>query len=413
MKMPERDSKHILSGPIGDIVKDLAKVSEADEIGILCTILAGFSGYLGSSTRVKVSNGSMPLSLWFILVDTSGKGRKGMATSLGHKVIEAAWQVWGQESVIEGMPGTGLGLATELSERSDDNGSAAPVLFIEEEFDATINAMKKDTKVGVYLRKAFDGATIAHKTSVTSLKVRNPHFSIIANAQPKNYRAILGGKDSTGGSFNRMMPVMVSQGRKLPVFGGPDPAPVIKRAAKKLRTIASAAREVSEVTVSPRTAKSFEAKHRIALEALTDGNDELAEQCERALAHTVRLAAIYALADGRDQILVKDFDAALALVSYSVATVREIMPETVGDSLPNKIAEAVKASGDEGMTRSELWDAVGRNIKAADVKNAMLTLPQIKTTKVSSGRGRPTEILKWSEMEEVKKERIKSVKAVA
>lgn len=338
----------------------------------------------------------MPLSLWTILVGTSGRGRKGQATSIGLRVIEKAWKSWGQENVLHSLPGTGLGLVTELSEHADEEGSTAPMLFVEEELDTTINAMKRDTKIGVYLRKAFDGSDLRHKTSVASIRIKSPHFGIVAHVQPKNYKAILGGRDSTGGTWNRFLPLLVARARTLPVFGGPDPQPVIKKAAKALRAIGSAAREIEEVTVSARTAKAFEKKHRIALEALIDGNDELAEQCERALAHCVRVAALYALAEGCDEIFVRHFDAALALVSYSIATVREIMPETTGESLPNRIAEAVKAVNEEGMTRSELWDAIGRSIKAEEITKALLSLPQIQQTK-KMGRGRPSLILRWTE----------------
>lgn len=403
MNTPERDSKAILSGPLGAITRDLAKVSEADELGIFATILAGFSAYLGPTTRVKTTAGSMPLSLWTILIGTSGRGRKGQATGIGLKVIERAWKSWAEDNVVHSLPGTGLGLVTELSEHTDDDGNTAPTLFIEEEFDVTISAMKKDVRIGTYLRKSFDGADLRHKTSVSNIRVRNPHFGLVANAQPKNYRAILGGKDSTGGSFNRMLPILVTRGRKLPVFGGPNPEPVIEKASKALRRIASDARDIGEVTVSASTARAFERKHRVALEALTDGNDELAEQCERALAHCVRIAALYALAEGLDKIQAKHFDAALALVAYSIGTVRAIMPETVGDSLPNRIAEAVRAAGDEGMTRSELYDAIGRSVKAEEIKKALLTLPQVQETKRASNGGRPSVILRWIEPQPSKK----------
>lgn len=401
-KLPERDTKHLFSGPLGQMTRELAKVSEADEVGIMGTLLAAFSSYIGPHARVSTTAGEMPLSQWVVLIGTSGRGRKGQATSIALKVVARAWKAWAEDSVLHSLPGTGLGLMSELSEHSDDKGFSAPVFFVEEEMDAAIAAMKKDTKIGVYLRKAWDGADIKHKTSVADIRVRSPHFGIVGHVQPKNWRSILGGKDSTGGTWNRFLPLLVTRGRTLPVFGGPNPEPVIERVSKALRRLASDARDIGTVTVSPSTARAFERRHRIAIDSLLDGNEELAEQCERALAQCVRVAALYALAEGQDKISARHFDAALAIVRYSIESVRATLPETGGKSLPEKIAEAVKAAGEEGITRSELWDAIGRSVKADEITRALLALPQVEQTK-KTGKGRPSLILRWIEGKEVSK----------
>ncbi|MFB9835958.1 hypothetical protein [Actinoallomurus acaciae] len=126
------------------------------------------------------------------------------------------------------------------------------------------------------------------------------------------------------------------------MFASEDPADVIEEQAERLRKIGTAAREVDIVTMPAKAAKVFEQKHRPAVESLIDGNEVLGQMCERALPYMIRVAALYALADGRDAIKVRDFDAALALVRYSVETVVAVLPTAGEDPLVTKIADAVR-----------------------------------------------------------------------
>lgn len=209
---------------------------------------------------------------------------------------------------MAGLPATGLGLIGELVEKTDEDGKASPVLVIEEEGDDFIANAKKDKRVGTMLRKAWDGATIGHKTRNDNIQVRKPHLGVVVHCQPKNWAAISGSRDATGGTFNRFLPLAVEQSKTLPVFSLNDPADEIQEQAKRLRRLAAFAREVDVVTVPQKAAQRFEKVHRPAIEALVDGNDELGQMTERALAYVIRLAALYALADGRAAIKVKDFD---------------------------------------------------------------------------------------------------------
>ena len=145
------------------------------------------------------------------------------------------------------------------------------------------------------------GRPSATRPSTTDVKVRNPHVAIIGHAQPKNWAAIRGSKDATGGTYNRFFPVYVVQSKTLPVFEATDTQNVIKTAARALREVADWARDADTVTVPSEVAQVFESKHRPICEALTSGSEELSQYTERAMAYLVRLAALYALADQRER----------------------------------------------------------------------------------------------------------------
>jgi hypothetical protein len=385
MKIPEIDEA-AFSGPLGEIVNALDPFTEGSRVGVLTSLLAGFSAYLGKGTKVQNGRGRSPLSFWPVLVGVTGQGRKGTATGMAMQVIEHAFKAWSESNVLPACPVTGLGFVSELAERGDDEGNARPTLIVEEEMDGFISNAKKDMRIGQYLRKTWDGSDLRHKTGNSDISVKNVHVSIIGHVQPKNWGAISGSKDATGGTYNRFFPVAVERSKIIPVFGGPDPTDTIREQASRLRRIASWAREVDLVTVSQETAQVFEEHHRPACEALIMGNEELAQMCERAMAYLVRIAALYALLSEREGILKEDFDAALALVTYSVETVVNVLPEAGDERLAARILAAVERYGP--CTANDLWDAVGHGVPRREINAALLMLPQVRQYKGKSTGGR-------------------------
>src|SRR5690606_23097545 len=121
--------------------------------------------------------------------------------------------------------------------------------------------------------------------------------------------AISGSKDATGGTYNRFLPVWVIRSKKLPVFATPNPEETINKLGARFRTMVNFAQEVSELSVPADVAETFEVKHREICDGLTQGNEELGQYTERAMAYLIRIAGLYALADKRTELKVDDFDA--------------------------------------------------------------------------------------------------------
>jgi hypothetical protein len=386
-------------GPVGKMVDELDPYTEGGKPAVLVTLLAGISAAVGTQPRVGKEPRQMPVSFWPVLVGPTGLGRKGTATGIAMKVIESGLSDFAEHSVVAGLPATGLGFANELAERSI-RGVATPVMFVEEEMDAFISNARKDTKVGVYLRKAWDGANIAHRTSQTDLMVKKPHVAIVGHAQPKNWGAISGSKDATGGTYNRFFPVWSFQSKKLPVFTQVDPGELITRLGKRLAQIVNFASEVSDLTVPDDVAEVFERKHREICDALTQGSEELGQYTERAMAYMIRIAGLYALADKREALKVQDFDAALALVQYMVETVTYTLPEAeaTGNDTPARVIAFIREAGDEGVTSSEIKRKFQRT-PAAEVKAIVDSVPQIQAKRMRSEGGRPATLYSWIEVD--------------
>jgi hypothetical protein len=114
------------------------------------------------------------------------------------------------------------------------------------------------------------------------------------------------------------------------------------------------------------------------------------------MAYMVRLAALYALADKRDEISVRDFDAALALVSYSVETVSFILPEAEiheEASMAVRVESFIRDAGEDGVTSTEIYRHL--SIKASELQAIMAELETIEVSKSKGGRGRPTMLYRY------------------
>jgi len=314
-------------------------------------------------------------------------------------VVRRALAKW-QDNIIAGLPSTGLGIMSELSERDGD-----PVFILEEEGDDFIANAKKDVKIGVFLRKGWDGHPLRHKTSKDEKEVKEPHFGFIMHVQPKNWGRIAGSRDATGGTYNRFLTIWVQKSKTIPVFASPDPEPAIKEAAKRIRDIVAWAGNIGRddpISVENEVSQRFEEWHRPTVESLTQGSDALSQMAERSMAYMIRIAALFAVSDKRTEINEGDLDSALAIVRYGVDSIRYVMPEeTGGESLEQKILQAVndhallqeeaREAGEEipDLSMTELRrNYIGNNIPVSQINQALLRLPQIRRYKDESSGGR-------------------------
>lgn len=108
----------------------------------------------------------------------------------------------------------------------------------------------------------------------------------------------------------------------------------------------------------------------------------------RAEPYTLRLAAIYALLDCRDQIDETHLSAGLAVWQYAEESVKIIFGNRVGDPVADAIMEAVRRSG--GMSDTEISAIFSRNVSAARLSQAKSQLKAkglvIDETRETEGR---------------------------
>lgn len=117
----------------------------------------------------------------------------------------------------------------------------------------------------------------------------------------------------------------------------------------------------------------------------------------RAEAHAVRLALIYAIALGHTEIEVEDLQAAFAVVDYSRKSSFKIFGGAVGDKRKAKILNALREAHGNELTLTDISVQVfSRHIESEILKKIVSEMEDSKlivTTKLSTG-GAPKTIIK-------------------
>jgi hypothetical protein len=113
----------------------------------------------------------------------------------------------------------------------------------------------------------------------------------------------------------------------------------------------------------------------------------------RAEAHVIRLALLYALADGERQINTEHLQAALALWDYAARSANWALQGATGDPLAEQI-HAVLQAHPGGLTRSQISDVLQHNRPAEQIHNALnaLALTGRATRTQIPTAGRPAEL---------------------
>ncbi len=94
----------------------------------------------------------------------------------------------------------------------------------------------------------------------------------------------------------------------------------------------------------------------------------------RAEAQVVRLASLYAVMDESYAVEQEHLEAALALWDYAEASALHIFGDATGDPVANQIVEALRAKGEEGMTRTDISHLFKRHKSAERTDGALALL---------------------------------------
>ena len=119
----------------------------------------------------------------------------------------------------------------------------------------------------------------------------------------------------------------------------------------------------------------------------------IAQITARAEAHVIRLALIYALADGQRQITVAHLTAALALQDYAARSAAWALKGATGQPLAEQI-HATLLEHPGGLTRSQISQTLNHNQPAGEIDNALHALntaSRVTATQIPTG-GRPAQL---------------------
>ncbi|MFJ2033900.1 DUF3987 domain-containing protein [Streptosporangium sp. NPDC087985] len=382
------------SGVLGDTVRALAPHSEADPVGILGSLLSAFSAAVGNLPNVCFGTQSQTLTVWSVLVGNTGLGRKGTATRVALDVLRTALPDWTKANILEGCPQSGPAYVSTLA----DMGGTA--LMLEEEFADLLKVSARYKNMGKALRRSWEGASVSNRTKEAVIHIDAPHVAIIGNVTPTEWGTSVGKADKAGGTLNRFLPLYVERSKRIRLsdqISATEWSQLIKPLAAVLKAAVRFARNTEEVTLSDAALSLWDDQLCEAIESLTIGREAMEQFAARGTDQAMRIAALYALADMRDEILPQDLDAAVSLVTYMAETVQFLSPDVTeaGASLPleKRIEAFVRQAGEEGVPAGDLYRKFG--MKKAEMEAVVTGLPTVEIVTGKSTGGRPPRFYRY------------------
>ncbi len=393
-QFPDQPAATVYYGPLGDLVRIVEPHSEADPVAVLAHALVYFGVVVGRTGHLVAEARKHFGNLFVGVVAATSKGRKGSAGAQVERVFRLIDEDFMKTRKTTGLSsGEGLiwcvrdelrrtepikekGRVVEYQEVVTDPGiTDKRVLFVEEELGGMLSVMSREgNSLSPTLRQAWDTGDLNTAVKNNPARATGALVSIAGHVTAAELRRNLDDTSKANGFANRFVWICARRSKALP-FGGQLPDESLAPIVTRLRAAVEFARKLGE----ERLGWSHEAadRWRSVYPALSEGRPGLlGSVTSRAEAQCIRLALIYALADCSEAILLPHLEAALALWAYSEASARFTFGDAIGDPLADELLRLLRRAGREGMDRTEIRDAFGRNRAADDIGRALGALAE-------------------------------------
>ena len=257
---------------------------------------------------------------------------------------------------------------------SDPGVSDRRLLAFESEFASALKAASRDNStLSATLRSAWDGRPLQLLTRTAPARASDAAIAVVGHITAVELRHHLTGLELANGLANRFLLICCRRTRLLPEGGASDPLAGTDL-ERQLAAAIEHAHTADRVTLEEHARELW---HHAYIQLAHASQPGIAGAlCARAEAHTIRLALIYALADGKRQIELEHLQAALALWDYAARSASWALQGATGDPLAEQIhAQLVNHPG--GLTRSQISDTLQHNQSATAIQRALdaLALP--------------------------------------
>jgi hypothetical protein len=389
-------------GIAGEIVRTIIPHTEADPAAILIQVLTLAGNAIGRSPYYQVESDRHRANLFSVLVGESSKARKGTSFGRTKAIVKVADETWSGDRIKGGLS-SGEGFINEVRdpiqkynskkkcfEITDPGVPDKRLMIVEPEFASAIAVAEREgNTLSPLIRRAWDGDKLQSLTKNSPLSATDPHISIVGHITVDELRARISRTEIANGFANRFLYVLVKRSKELP-FGGNLTDSEILHLGERLKAVIDKAKPLGWMEMTDDARAGWAAIYH----DLSAGKPGLlGTVVARGEAQTVRLALIYALLDGADQIGLAHLEAALSVWEYCEASAIHIFGRAVGDPAADEILRALQHAG-TGMTRTAIRDLFGRN-KSSDRIGAalqlLLTMGRARF-KTSTTGGRPVEV---------------------
>ncbi|MGQ5602938.1 DUF3987 domain-containing protein [Streptomyces sp. EKS3.2] len=378
-------------GPIGAAVKAAMPHTEADPIGVHAAVLALYSAALNG--KLSQPDGR-PVVVWTALAGRSMVGRKGFALATAETILEDSigeWLALRRQGGISSGPSLVQTLyETEQDSLTSEGGLDGRTLVIDEEWPTTLQLTKRCPKYSGVLRTSWDGKRISNVTKKdgkrVEITVNEPSLGFHVHIQPALWAKFISATEAQGGSYNRILPVMVERSKRLRRrdYKG-SPLDEIKVSGSLRLAYEWAQKEHRQMELSDAAADRFDdisAEYEDALEELPE---DVSCYIERSGEQVMRVACVLTAAERKTTVTVKALDAAKAFVDYSIASVKQLISQSnvvksrTIQPLDAKIRQKLEMYGGE-MTSTQLYRALSSRYSAAQILNTAEDMADVEVT---------------------------------
>ncbi len=374
-------------GIAGDFIRLVAPQTEGDPCALLIAFLTVVGSLVGRGAYLPVGPTHHYGNLFSVIIAETSKGRKGTVMaeakrfaamidptisarmlgglSSGEGLIEAVRDARFDDSQNEQGK---LPLAKVI-----DNGIADKRLLVtESEMGQALQAAGREgNTLSAVLRMSWDGDELRTLARSNKNVCREPHISIFGNITLDELQRLLTSTDRTNGFGNRFLWVCAKRSQELPWGGQVDEA-ALQALATKAAHVINAASYYGQCGWMP-DAASMWAKEYSRLSA---GRPGLAgAMSARAEAQTLRLALLYAILDGCNNVDILHLRAALEVWRYCQDSVDYCFGGTMANTTIDRI-HAYLCTMPEGASLTQISGYFGRNKKREELQHALTALKE-------------------------------------
>lgn len=389
---PEPMALAAFHGPLGEATAEIMPHTEADPHAVLLSTIVYFGNKIGHGPYYFVRPTRHRTNLSLLIAGSTSRSRKGTSRVEADALFASdALDPWLLTRVQSGLvSGEGLinAVRDERTKKNkdgvieilDEGVADKRLLVVEEELTRVLTAMKREgSTLGQVMNIAWDRDYLQTMAKVSPLKATGVLVSVIAHVTIDELRETVDRISLSNGFLNRFLLCAVKRARRLSRPTNPD--------TERLATIGAsldeairAARLLGAVEMTPAAAELWDAEYH---GALTDDHPGLyGSLIARAEAHTVRMALIYALADQCPAIDLVHLQAALAVWKYSQDSANVLFGSLIGDPTADALLGFLRTAGTTGMTRTELYNAMGRYVPAGRIQAGLRLLVKQRRARV-------------------------------
>ncbi|MFI8815711.1 MULTISPECIES: DUF3987 domain-containing protein [unclassified Streptomyces] len=382
-------------GPLGEAIEAAMPTSEADPIGVWAASLSLYSAAI--SRRVR-SEDRRPVVVWTVLAGRSAIGRKGYAlgtaTAILGKSIGGFIHSRKRSGVASGPSLVDMLAGLELDTMGADGGIDGRCILLEEEWASVLKTQKKCSKFSTLFRTAWDGKPISNRTKKDGLQsVAQPLLGFHAHITPGEWGKYVSSSEALGGSYNRLLPVLVERSKMLPYNNKwqlPDTS-AIKDAYDW------ALEEDRVMRFSVEAGERFDEIRAVVEDRMAELPELLASYMERSSEQVQRVAAVLSATEMTEEISRDAVEAAWSFVSYSMASVEKLVKDAANSegAKPMKtpeelVRDVLKRYGGKAKS-SDLLRPLWGKLNAAALKETVEGMDDVKSwTEKTGGRGAPS-----------------------